>query len=161
MPDICFIADSHRRHRELAIPDCDILIHCGDIGSFNQDEKDTLDDIDLWFAEQPAKHVLCVPGNHDFGLESGYEFKNARLLEDSHVEIEGLKIYGSPWVPMLAGFAYFLEEGQLLEKWKQIPENTDVLVTHTPPYGILDLPSSKARHLGCPQLREEFGRWQI
>jgi Icc-related predicted phosphoesterase len=159
MVDVCFIADTHRRHREIEIPDCDILIHCGDICSFKQDDRETIQDIDAWFAEQPAGKVLCVAGNHDFELEKeGFEFEHADLLTDRMVEVAGLKIYGSPWCPDLPGFAFYQSESGLKKKWRMIPSDIDILVTHTPPRGVLDLPSSKSRHLGCPHLLQELLR---
>ncbi|MFK7789193.1 MAG: metallophosphoesterase [Phycisphaeraceae bacterium] len=108
MPAVCFIADTHRKHRELEIPPCDVLIHCGDVCSFRQDDRETIQDIDEWFAQQSAGKVLCVAGNHDFELEKkGFRFEHAELLTDRLIEVAGLKIYGSPWCPDLEGFAFF------------------------------------------------------
>lgn len=159
MASICIVADTHRKHRELVIRGCDILIHCGDFCSFLFEDEKTLDDVDRWFAEVPAKHVVCVGGNHDYLLQSkGFRFTHATFLEDSAVEIGGLAIYGAPWCPDLSGFAYYATNDQLVEKWRMIPSGIDVLITHTPPFGILDLPSSGDVHLGCPYLREELRR---
>src|SRR5215471_14674334 len=68
MASLCILSDTHRKHREITIPDCDILIHCGDFCSFQRADLQTLKDVDAWFSESPAKHVLCVGGNHDFLL---------------------------------------------------------------------------------------------
>ena len=141
------------------IPPCDVLIHCGDICSFQQHDRETIQDVDEWFAQQPAETVLCVAGNHDFLMENnGFRFEHAELLTDRLIEVAGLNIYGSPWCPDLPGFAFYQSELGLKKKWRQIPRDIDVLVTHTPPRGVLDLPSSKARHLGCPHLRDELLR---
>jgi Icc-related predicted phosphoesterase len=159
MASLCIVADTHRKHRELMIPECDILIHCGDICSFEQDDEKTLDDADIWFAEARAKHVVCIGGNHDFLLQSReFRFAHATFLEDRVVEIDGLSIYGSPWCPELSGFAYYASKDQLIERWKEIPTGIDVLLTHTPPYGFLDTPTSGDVHLGCPHLRDELKR---
>jgi Icc-related predicted phosphoesterase len=161
VPSLAIISDTHKKHRLVTIPPCDILIHAGDFCSFRQEDYETLDDVDIWFAECPAKHVVCVGGNHDFMLQSReFRFAHATFLEDSAVELEGLSIYGAPWVPDLSGFAYYADEGVLMEKWKAIPAGIDVLITHTPPYGILDVPSSGGLHLGCPRLKEELKRIQ-
>lgn len=155
----CIVADTHRRHRELVIPESDVLIHCGDFCSFGREDHQTLDDADAWFAEAPARHVVCIGGNHDFMLQRReFRFAHATFLEDKIVEIEGLAIYGSPWCPDLSGFAYYACEEELIERWKRIPEGIDVLVTHTPPYGCLDRPSAGDVHLGCPHLRNELNR---
>ncbi len=161
MTALCLVADTHCHHRELVIPECDILIHCGDYCSFEREDGRLLADVDRWFAEVPAKHVLCIGGNHDFALQrEEFRFENAIYLEDSLVEIDGLSFYGSPWCPELMGYAFFAEPETLAETWKRIPTGVDVLVTHTPPYGILDLPSREPRHLGCAELRIELLRIQ-
>lgn len=161
MTTLCIIADTHRQHRSLTIPACDILIHCGDFCSFQREDETVLKDVDRWFAEVPAKHVVCVGGNHDFLLQSReFCFSHATLLEDSGMEIEGISIYGSPWCPDLSGFAYYASQEQLIEKWRQIPSGVDLLITHTPPLGILDVPSSGMGYLGCAQLRAELKRIQ-
>jgi Icc-related predicted phosphoesterase len=159
MPSLCIISDTHRKHRAVTIPSCDILIHCGDFCDFQTEDRQTLGDVDAWFAESPAKEVVCVGGNHDFLLQSGdYQFAHARFLEDSLVEVGGLSIYGSPWCPELFGFAYFAKSEEIVERWRRIPTGIDVLITHSPPFGILDHPGIAEGHLGCPHLREELKR---
>lgn len=161
MASLCIIADTHQKHRELTIPQCDILIHCGDFCSFQRDDLKTLEDVDAWFAESAASHVICIGGNHDFMLQSReFQFAHAEFLEDRLIEVGGLSIYGSPWCPDLSGFAYYQNDAGLEEKWRRIPEGIDVLITHTPPQGILDVPSSGKIHLGCPHLRNELRRIQ-
>lgn len=161
MTSICMIADTHRQHRQLAIPPCDLPIHCGDMCSFQREDAATLEDIDCWFAEVPARKVICIGGNHDFPLQHReFRFAHAEYLCDRTIEIDGLRIHGAPWCPDLSGFAFYLPEAQLAEKWKLIPAGIDILITHTPPQGILDLPSSGQMHLGCPHLRQELKRIQ-
>ena len=159
MISICIIADTHRQHRELRIPPCDLLIHCGDMCSFQKNDRETLEDIDAWFAETPAKRVVCIGGNHDFLLHHReFRFSHAEYLCDRTIVVDGLTIHGSPWCPDLSGFAFYLPSDDLAAKWRDIPSATDILVTHTPPHGILDLPSSGSPHLGCPHLRRELER---
>lgn len=159
MPTLALIADTHRLHRQLALPECDVLIHCGDFCNFHEEETATLEDVDAWFAEAPAKHVVCTGGNHDSALHHReFTFCHADFLVDRLVEAAGLAIYGSPWCPDLTGFAYYAGADQLAERWRKIPAGIDVLVTHTPPFGILDLPRTGTVHLGCPILREELKR---
>ncbi|MFC7335744.1 metallophosphoesterase [Haloferula chungangensis] len=161
MNSLCIVADTHRKHRELSIPECDILIHCGDFCSFRREDEKTLHDVDTWFAESPAKQVVCVGGNHDFLLQSReFQFSHGTLLEDSMIEINGLLIYGAPWCPDLSGFAYYATQEELIDRWANIPSGVDILVTHTPPFGILDTPSSGTGHLGCPHLLKELRRIQ-
>ena len=75
------------------------------------------------------------------------------LLDETHVH-RGVRFFGAPWVPQLVGWAFYLSDEGLRRKWSRIPENTEVLISHTPPHGILDRPRSGARHLGCPHLLE-------
>ncbi len=156
---LCLLADTHRQHRELTIPPCDILIHCGDMCSFQNDDLGTLEDIDAWFAEVPAKRVVCIGGNHDFLLHHReFRFAHADYLCDQSLNIDGITIYGAPWCPDLSGFAFYLSDEDLQRKWEAIPSGIDILVTHTPPQGILDLPFSSLIHVGCPHLRAELPR---
>jgi Icc-related predicted phosphoesterase len=113
----------------------------------------------MWFAELPAKAVVCIGGNHDFLLQQrAFPFANATVLEDTEIEVDGLRIYGSPWCPELSGFAYYATESDLIGYWRKIPSGIDILVTHTPPYGILDCPTAGTPNLGCPHLRRELER---
>ena len=66
---------------------------------------------------------------------------------DSGINFYGLKIWGSPWTRHFTGMnphcmAFTVDEEQLREKWALIPEDTDILITHSPPHSILD----KCRH---------------
>jgi Icc-related predicted phosphoesterase len=159
MASLCIIADTHRRHREITIPVSDVLIHCGDFCSFQNEDLQTLNDVDTWFSGLSTRHILCVGGNHDFLLQTQeFRFAHAQLLEDNCVEICGLTFYGAPWCPYLSGFAYYATDDELMEHWKRIPNGIDVLITHTPPYGILDLPTLGVNHLGCPYLLNEMKR---
>lgn len=158
---LCLLADTHRHHRQIEIPPCDLLIHCGDFCSFQTADEQTLEDVDAWFAELPARKIVCIGGNHDFLLHRGeFQFAHAEYLVDRAITFEGITIYGSPWCPDLTGFAFYQPEADLIEKWRAIPAGIDVLVTHTPPNQILDLPSNGTPHLGCPHLRQELQRIQ-
>jgi Icc-related predicted phosphoesterase len=75
------------------------------------------------------------------------------LLDDAYVH-RGLKFYGAPWLPHLQGWAFYLSSEGLHKKWSMIPDDTDVLITHTPPFGILDQPRSRKVNCGCAHLLE-------
>ena len=73
-------------------------------------------------------------------------------LQDSEVTIDGIKFYGSPWQPEFYNWAFNLPRGEkLAQKWAEIPDNTDVLITHGPAYGILDY-APMGGHVGCEEL---------
>lgn len=159
---IALIADTHGKHDELPLPDADLLIHCGDLFEWGDPRPDPLGEIDDWFGSAPAKEVICIAGNHDRLLQERAEgtcpFSKATYLQDSGTTIGGLSIYGSPWCPDLPGFAFYATAEQLREHWRKIPTGVDILVTHTPPFGILDKPRNGRVNLGCPILREELER---
>ncbi|GAB4027137.1 metallophosphatase domain-containing protein [Spirosoma koreense] len=143
---IVCISDTHSLHRQLAIPNGDILIHAGDLTS--NGEKSTVLDFNEWLGELPHPYKIVVPGNHDYGFGedgAGHEslLTNAIYLNNSSVTIEGLRIWGSPVSPISPKFGihgiYAIRRGSAInEYWQRIPANTDILVTHCPPYGILD-----------------------
>lgn len=150
------LADTHNKHHEIAIPDGDILIHAGDCtdGGTKNETSDFLE----WFSSQPHDHKILVPGNHDFYFEKSANLEivpsNIHLLIDEGIEIEGIKFWGSPATPGIHNWAFNRERGSEIKKhWDKIPLDTNILITHTPPYGILDEIGSGVK-LGC----EELGR---
>lgn len=137
----------------------DVLIHCGDVCLGFDPPDFELDAIDQWFSKQQFSAILCIGGNHDRPMlrrtaQKQSVFENAIYLQDEVFEYSDFKFYGTPWVPELYGWAYYQEDEILVKKWEQIPSDTDILITHTPPYQILDRSSYSARHLGCFHLAE-------
>lgn len=93
MKTICIIADTHGSHRQVTIPKCDLLIHCGDLCNISEGSIAILNDIDAWFGESEAKKIICIGGNHDQVLQdSDFRFKHATILEDSLLEVDGIRI---------------------------------------------------------------------
>src|SRR5262245_14069279 len=159
---VVLLSDTHNLHDRIEVPEADLLIHAGDATM-----KGRLEEVlafDAWLGTLPHRHKVVVAGNHDFLFErqpreARQALRNAVYLQDSGVEIEGLAIWGSPWQPWFHDWAFNLERGEPLRAvWSRIPEGTDVLVTHGPPYGILDevLPSPHGPpqdpHAGCEDL---------
>lgn len=156
------IADTHGRHskrgRMPKIPDGDVLIVAGDISSDGSKQATQL--FNTFLGRQPHQHKIIIAGNHDWFL---YEYDghkvlyNATYLLDEAVIIEGVKFYGSPWQPDFKNYAFNLPRGApLCKKWALIPEDTDVLITHGPPRGVLDRTPRTAvyesRRVGCKDL---------
>jgi Icc-related predicted phosphoesterase len=167
MPRIVFISDTHLRHN-FEVPSGDILIHAGDLtgrGSISNNEVALALD---WFSSLPHKHKIFIAGNHDWLFEKNPKEarelipKNVIYLQDKEVTVEGLRIYGSPWTPEFMEWAFNLPraEGDLQEKWAQIPLGIDILVTHGPPLGILDKTRDTyqrpGQNVGCYDLRERI-----
>ncbi|MGI9360212.1 MAG: metallophosphoesterase family protein [Parasphingorhabdus sp.] len=144
------------------MPEGDLLIHCGDMFNLNENDQASLAEIDNWFGQQKFEQVLCIGGNHDLLLQAAVRkqtqpFKNAHYLQDASYTFSELCIYGSPWVPDLPFHAFSRDSDELARTWAKIPERTDILVTHTPPFGILDK-SRRSHSHGCPILGNELDR---
>lgn len=168
---ICCISDPHSYLPE--IPECDLLLISGDIcpdtspipeysAAFSEvihrPRPGTLDAMwyqsewlkgpfRKWLDEVPAKNIVACWGNHDFIGERQPELVPSdlrwKLLTDSLIEINGLKIFGSPWQNWFYDWAFNAPEGPdgeifLAKKYAQIPDDTDIIISHGPPKGFGD-----------------------
>jgi len=157
MKIVC-IADTHSDYKNLKVPDGDILIHAGDIDAYKF--SSALRDFNKWLGSLSHKHKIVIAGNHDGYLDNVtvIEIKeiltNAIYLENSKCKIEGINFWGSPITPTFGEWFFMAERGKNInEHWKKIPKNTDILITHGPPYGILDVaPFPKPTSVGCSDL---------
>ena len=128
----------------------DLLIVAGDLTA--SDELWGYKRVEEWLkCLHGYKHIVIIAGNHDGKIQKGYRLKlpeNAHYLQDSGIEIEGFKIWGSPWTPSFYNWHFMKERGdEIKEKWDLIPDDTDILVTHGPAKGMLDY------GFGCEELR--------
>lgn len=131
---ILHISDTHGKHELLIdLPKADVIVHTGDITEDGTEEE--VKDFIEWLCDLPYRHKIFIAGNHDLCL---CDAKIEGLPDDVHylcndgITIDGVKFYG---IPM------FLEDdldGNFPELFGRIPEDTDVLLTHQPPLGILD-----------------------
>ena len=158
MKVVC-LSDTHNFGAEIAVPDGDLLIHAGD-GTINGTDAE-FTEFALWIRALPHRHKVLIAGNHDWLFQTRPEaarrmFDGVHYLQDSSIVIEGLKIYGSPWQPRFFDWAFNLNRGAAMAaKWEAIPEDTDILITHGPPQGILD--RTPAGDLaGCEELRKRI-----
>ena len=142
---IAAFSDCHWLYKDIKdFPEADMLIFAGDWCGSGYYISETTDFLS-WFKDLPYKHKVAVPGNHDRLCELNekmvkdlFQQAGSHLLIDEQVIIEGISIYGSPWSPFFNNWAYMLPEEQLKWKFKHIPENLDILITHCPPDGICD-----------------------
>jgi Icc-related predicted phosphoesterase len=154
---IVCISDTHGQHAKLSVPEGDVLIHAGDFMAFGDRPKEIID-FNQWLGKQPHQHKVVIAGNHDsmFERHPGAATEllgNAIYLENSATEFEGLKIWGSPVQPEFNNWAFNVARGAAIRRyWKMIPANTAVLVTHGPPFGVLDKAHPSSAHLGCEEL---------
>lgn len=154
------ISDTHGYHASLSLPDGDILIHSGDV-SGRGDEYEIKDFLD-WFSIQKHRYKVFIAGNHDFFFERADANKIASLipddviyLNDSGINLEGLYIWGSPVTPWFFDWAFNRQRGaEINHHWELIPTDIDILVTHGPVHGILDL-TADGLHVGCEMLKNK------
>ena len=145
---IWHLSDTHSFHNLLKVPyDIDMIIHSGDCSNprdpYNN-EPEVRDFID-WFKMIPVKYKIYVAGNHDTSIEKKLvtkkDFENAGIiyLENESVTIEGINFFGSPHTPQFGQWAFMKDRVKLERFWRMaIPEDTDVVITHGPPRGVLD-----------------------
>ncbi|HMP54588.1 MAG TPA: metallophosphatase domain-containing protein [Candidatus Melainabacteria bacterium] len=151
------ISDIHNRTPEL--PEGDLLVVAGDLSSHGSREE--LSDINHYLIEQSHKFKhkpVIIAGNHDRILEKHGATGAAELmsagfyLQDDLLEIDGIRIWGSPWTPQFMNWSFMKERGEDIKTaWDKIPEGIDLLITHGPPESILDLCPSG--NVGCEELR--------
>jgi len=142
--DITFISDTHGLHGQLKLNPGTVLIHTGDVTEYGS--EDEVADFLFWFSKQPFSYKVFIAGNHDLFLEECSPAKKKKLipsdiiyLQNSGIEIKGLKVWGSPVTPYFLGMAFNARQGTEIRKvWNKIPAGTDILITHGPPKGVLD-----------------------
>ena len=158
---ICCISDTHTHHEKLTndIPECDLLIHAGDITYTGRPEK--VESFLEWFRKQPARHKIFIAGNHDWIFHKNptlardilKEYPEIIYLQDDWVKLEGLKIWGSPWTPRFLDWAFNLDESYLELAWEQIAYNADIVITHGPMWQVGDFVPRDRVNVGCKALR--------
>lgn len=169
---IVCISDTHCTQPE--IPDGDILLHAGDLtnnGSFEEIQAQ-LD----WLATLPHRYKVVIAGNHDVLLDPEYvarfpdriyegdgtsrsdlDWGDVIYLNNSSTRLlfadnRSLDVYGSPWTEQFGTWAF--QYPPIRDVWTDsIPLETDILLTHGPPKGHLDLQGK-----GCPHLLRELWR---
>ena len=154
------ISDTHCRHHNLKLPKGDVLLHAGDL-SYRGKKEEILDFLG-WFSKQKFNYKIFIAGNHDFYFEKTKSSeleevipKDIIYLQDSGTTIEGIKIWGSPITPWFFNWAFNRHRGQEIKKhWDLIPQGTDILLTHGPVLGILDMVINE-QNVGCKDLLDK------
>lgn len=162
---ITTISDTHNQHLHIP-PDWleggDVLIHAGDVSGRGTQKE--IEEFLQWFNELPYTHKIMIPGNHDFWFEKvnnfvvnemlSEKYPNIIYLNDSGVEIEGIKFWGSPVQPWFYDWAFNRVGADICKHWDLIPLDTQVLITHGPMKGFLDM-TLRGVSTGCPYLLEK------
>jgi len=135
-----------------------IIIHAGDWSSLGRFQE--MMDFNQWIGTIPFGDFVCIAGNHDkAACEMGYQLtkqslSNATYLDNDLAIIQGLKIYGTPYSRTFGRWSFMKSEEELNHEWSKIPEGIDILIVHTPPYGILDVVSGV--HVGSTTLADQI-----
>ncbi|MEE9581171.1 MAG: metallophosphatase domain-containing protein [Nitrosomonadaceae bacterium] len=163
MKIVC-ISDTHCTPlAKLNLPEGDVLIHAGDATYRGTEAEIEQFNDELGLIKGRYTHgVLFTPGNHDWYFEKHYEssivkkeaiITNGKCIIHDTIEIDGYKIFMSPYTPRFCDWAFNVDRGPGLAKlWDDIPKDTDVLVTHGPPKGVLDWAVRDGSHVGCENL---------
>jgi Icc-related predicted phosphoesterase len=160
------ISDTHNRAEGVAIPSGDVLLHAGDLTMRGTDAE--LLRSARWLSTLRPRYraIVAIPGNHDLGMEDEaarghwrdvFAEHGVTLLSDEACTVEGVNLYGSPWQPWFLdwGFNFPRDDGGAAARatWAKIPDDTDLLLTHGPPHGILDQTYGGVdTRAGCPHL---------
>lgn len=154
---LAIISDTHGKHDQVRVPECDVLIHCGDWT--RNDSTAEWSFFAAWLLMQPADNILLIHGNHDYPSSDverpgQYLNTNINILHDSSIYVYGRKFYGSAFTPEFYGWNYMLPRNslELKNKWEAIPDDTDILITHGPRFGTLDQVGTT--HAGCELLND-------
>jgi Icc-related predicted phosphoesterase len=163
---ITLISDTHNKHNQVTatLPSGDLILHAGDATSMGY--KHELQQFMKWYNNLDYTHKIFIAGNHDWGFQEDPEmtkellefYNKVTYLQDNTTEIDGVKIYGTPWQPEFYGWAFNLPRmgWELEQKWADIPLDTDILVTHGPAWGHLDTVKGMSVPLGCELLTERI-----
>ena len=163
--EIMCISDTHSL-KTSSLLEADVLVVAGDFCNYGDisevcEFNELLNSFD-------CSNKIVVAGNHDVIFEDNkslavQSLQNATYLQDSSIIIDNIKFYGSPWQPKYGNWAFNLaKREELKERWDLIPNDTDVLITHSPPFGILDntgkKKNGKIQKLGCKELMKAVRR---
>lgn len=151
---IVVMGDTHDQHRSLHVPAGDFLIHAGDFTLFNRSRESVLD-FNRWLSELPHKRKIVIPGNHDFKFADvrwRRLISAATFLLSEGTEIGGIGIWGSSLTPSNFGSFGAESADDYRRIFSRIPIGMDLVITHGPPLGILDVGGSGNRNQGCKQL---------
>ena len=164
---ILAISDTHNQHKSILSSyltnendEYDMIIHAGDVSGrgWEKEIKEFLE----WYDKLPFRNKIMIPGNHDFFFEKASKFiiddllskyPSITYLHDTNIVIDGVKIHGSGVTPWFYNWAFNRLGEEIQPHWDMIPDDVDILVTHGPVEGYLDL-TLEGKVTGCPYLKE-------
>lgn len=169
MKKLWHLSDSHCMADRLTIPEnIDLIVHSGDATNSRDpytNEKEMWKFIE-WYGKISIANKIYCAGNHDTSIQQrlirrkNFSDNGIIYLEDESFEVEGIKIWSSPWTPTFGtGWAFNRDRAKMHDLYESIPSDTDIVVTHGPPMGILDYSYSREGVLercGCKSLRRHM-----
>lgn len=169
------ISDTHNKHRLIKISKTEVLCHAGDMTIMGTHQE--IYSVSEWFKkllkDKVVEHIIATPGNHDWLFAEQeqiareyFSHPNIHILINEEVIINELKFYGAPQTIEFYNWAFNIPRDKMNIYWDKIPTDTDILITHSPPYGVGDvikyandlpgLPDDKnIEHLGCRFLKQK------
>lgn len=175
MKIVC-ISDTHNRQDRIQIPDCDLILHCGDY-SWRGKENETIEFF-KWFSQLPATHKVMIPGNHDFIFENHLDVAlqlanlyapNVTILLNTRTEIvhnsKTYSIHGFHYTPRYHDWAFNVDRNKM-KPYLDVIEPCDILISHGPPFGLGDKVKYDNDHfaathngkVGCQDMLEMLSR---
>ena len=175
------ISDTHGKHNHVSLPDGDLLIHAGDLTNIGREIE--VEEVINWFYQQANRYtygIVFIAGNHDRSFDPKFNLNDGKIkkpkwllnilsnikstnhihyLENNSVEINGIKIWGSPITPWFGGdyWAFNAHRGpDIMKYWEQIPSDANIIVTHGPVMYKLDYTMYDKKYVGCEQLRYQI-----
>jgi Icc-related predicted phosphoesterase len=160
---IACISDTHGIFLPDIPDDADVVFHAGDVGP---DRKPS-----IWFAyefsnwaKKVARPIYFTWGNHDFIGQKSEVLdllpSNVTCCVDRQLDIDGVKVWFSPWSNIFGDWAFMEVESELRKKYAKIPDDTNIIVSHGPPKGFGDrtLPiwTGRSEQVGSTSLLEQF-----
>lgn len=162
---IAMISDVHTKWHNLVIPECDVLISAGDYSW--RGERQIVKEYHEWLSKQNAGIVISVQGNHELWVEKNWEEavslvwgidRTIQFVKEESFEWQGVKFHCSAVTPEFCNWAWNVDRGEKIKRhWNAIPDDTQVLVTHGPPWGIRDTIAEDGENLGCKDLLNRIG----
>lgn len=142
----------------------DMVVFAGDLTMTG--EMSVIEDFLEWFDSLPYTYKVFIAGNHDLTFQSRkdqvmeliQQYPSIIYLQDSGVEIEGFKIWGSPYAPWFGNWAFMEPDHMLRPRWDMIPDDTDILITHGPAKYMLDKVLRGGKNVGSEELRSRLIR---
>ncbi|RLN89643.1 hypothetical protein BBJ28_00022917, partial [Nothophytophthora sp. Chile5] len=151
---IVCVSDTHGLHEQaLRVPDGDVFIHAGDFTDTG--ERDEVLAFNAFLGKLPHRYKIVIAGNHESTFDRQFypRYWQQYGHRQQYGELGRLSLT-TPWQPEFCNWAFNLPRGDaLLRKWRRIPTDTDVLVTHTPPMGQGDRVGYQ--NVGCADLLRE------